>query len=133
MLKLSAADADDLQVISAHMQDALVRVADITYLKKRHQFALVANRYAWEIQGATERRRSGLHVNHVLAVKRLGLAYPEPEAILSLLSITLPEPETLLLTFSAGISFRLSIEYLELQMRDLGPSWGASQAPAHET
>jgi Protein of unknown function (DUF2948) len=137
MLKLSAEDASDLEVISAAMQDALVRVADIKYLKKQHQFALVANRFAWEAEATQERRRTGLHCNQVLSVRQTGLGEVEPDTILSLLSISF-EPDdapsgTLLLTFSAGFTIRLGVEYLDLHLRDLGPAWGASSTPSHET
>ncbi len=135
MLKLSAEDAADLEVISAHMQDALVRAADIQYLKKPHQFALVANRYVWEAEGSSERRRTGLHCNQVLAVKQLGVRDAEADTILSLLSITFEPDEqpsgTIVFTFSAGFTIRLQVEYLDLHMRDLGPAWGARHTPSH--
>ena len=73
MLKLTAKDTEDLKVISAHMQDALVRLADIRYLAKSRQFAFVANRFAWEQQPKSERRRTGLHFEHVLNVKQQGI------------------------------------------------------------
>jgi Protein of unknown function (DUF2948) len=135
VLKLAAEDADDLAVISAHMQDALVRVGDIRYLKKSHKFALVANRFAWEAEGP-ERRRSGLHVNNALVVRQLGLASAHPDTILSLLSITF-EPDdapsgVVVLTFSAGFTVKLDVEYIDLQLSDLGPAWAASRQPRHE-
>ena len=73
LLKLGALDADDLSVISAHMQDALVRVGDIKYLASAQQFALLANRFNWS--GAEDkgkdytRRRTGLHFNTVKSVR----------------------------------------------------------------
>lgn len=135
MLKLSTEDASDLEVISAHMQDALVRVADMKYLKKQHQFALVANRYAWEMEGDTQRRRSGLHCNQVLSVKQVGLTTADADTILSLLSITFEPDEnpsgTVVFTFSAGFTIRLQVEYLDIHLRDLGPAWGTPHTPSH--
>jgi Protein of unknown function (DUF2948) len=137
VLKLSAEDADDVQVISAHMQDALVRVGDIKYLKKQHQFALVANRYVWEIEGEAQRRRSGFHCNHVLSVKHLGITSADPDTILSLLAIAF-EPDdvpsgTIIFTFSAGFSIRVGVEYIDAHLRDLGSAWSASSTPSHST
>src|SRR5437763_17207664 len=47
-LKLRAEDADDLAVISACLQDALVPVADLAYVPEDGTFLLVANRFRWE-------------------------------------------------------------------------------------
>lgn len=135
MLRLTAQDTEDLKVISAHMQDALVRLADIRYLGKTRQFALVANRFAWEQQPSSERRRSGLHFEHVLSVKQQGLQGLKGNAILSLLSISFEprnEPAgTVLLAFSAGATVRLEVEYLDLKLKDLGGAWTTNLTPSH--
>jgi hypothetical protein len=135
VLKLTAKDTEDLKVISAHMQDALVRLADIRYLAKPRQFALVANRFAWELQPKSERRRSGLHFEHVLNVKQQGIVEQAKDAVLSLLAITFeagPEPSgAVVLTFSANCTIRLNVEYLDLQLKDLGGAWATSLTPNH--
>jgi hypothetical protein len=136
LLKLAAKDTEDLAIISAHMQDALVRVSDIRYLGKTRQFALVANRFAWEQQPNSERRRTGLHFEHVLSVKQQGMGGLDRSHILSLLSMTFEEtkaPEgTLTLTFSAGRSIKLQIEYIDLWLKDLGGAWVTSHTPRHD-
>jgi Protein of unknown function (DUF2948) len=136
VLRLNAKDTEDLEIISAHMQDALVRVSDIRYLKKTRQFVLVANRFAWEQQPSAERRRTGLHFEHVLSVKQQGLAGLDAGDILSLLSITFEEtkkPEgTLTLTFSAGRSIKLQVEYTDVQLKDLGGAWATEHTPRHD-
>lgn len=135
MLRLAAKDSKDLKVISAHMQDALVRLADIRYLAKSRQFAFVANRFAWELQPKPERRRSGLHFEHVLSVKQHGIMAQAKDAILSLLAITFepgPEPSgTVVLTFSANCTIRLEVEYLDLHLKDLGGAWATHLTPHH--
>ena len=136
MLRLAARDGDDLAIISAHMQDALVRVSDMRYLAKTRQFAIVSNRFAWEAQPSAERRRSGLHFDHVLSVRQQGMAGLNKGDILSLLSITFEEgnaPEgTVVLTFSAGWSIRLLVEYLDLHLKDLGGAWATDFTPKHD-
>jgi Protein of unknown function (DUF2948) len=136
LLKLAAKDTEDLAIISAHMQDALVRVSDIRYLGKTRQFALVANRFAWEQQPNSERRRTGLHFEHVLSVKQQGMGGLDRSHILSLLSMTFEEtkaPEgTLTLTFSAGRSIKLQIEYIDLWLKDLGGAWVTEHTPRHD-
>ena len=47
-LKLLALDTEDLEVISAHVQDAVVRVADMGYARGDRRFALLMNRFDWE-------------------------------------------------------------------------------------
>ena len=135
MLKLTAQDTEDLRIISAHTQDALVRLADIRYLARTRQFVLVANRFAWEQQPSSERHRTGLHFEHVLNVKQHGILALEKDAILSLLAIAFepgPEPSgTVVLTFSAGGTIRLSVEYLDLQLKDLGGAWATELTPRH--
>ena len=135
MLKLTAQDAEDLKVISAHMQDALVRLSDIRYLSKTRQFALVANRFAWEKQPNSERRRTGIHFEHVLNVKQQGILGLKGDAILSLLAISFEPGQapsgTVVLTFSADCTIRLAVEYLDLQLKDLGGAWATELKPHH--
>ena len=135
MLRLTAQDTEDLKVISAHMQDALVRLVDIRYLNKTRQFALVANRFAWEQQPSSERRRTGLHFEQVISVKQQGIQGLKGDAILSLLSISFEpglEPSgTVALTFSGECIIRLGVEYLDLRLKDLGGAWATELTPHH--
>jgi hypothetical protein len=135
MLRLAALDVEDLAVISAHMQDAVLVAGDMTYVAKRKQFALVANRFAWDESDEPRRCRTGLHFDRVLAVKTLNMSHIEKDEVLSLLSITFAETDApageVLLSFSEGATVRLSVECLECQMRDLGPAWTAKAVPHH--
>ena len=47
-LKLRAHDTEDMRVIAGILQDALVPLSDVTYLKGEKRFILVANRFRWE-------------------------------------------------------------------------------------
>ena len=47
-LTIAAEDADDLEIISAQLQDAVARVKDLVYLPKSRRFAAVFNRFKWE-------------------------------------------------------------------------------------
>lgn len=135
MLRLAALDADDLAVISAHMQDAVMKVGDIAWRKSGKQFAVVANRFAWDEQRQCRRCRAGLHFDRVLSVRSQNIRTDDPEAILSLLSITFAETDPpageVVLTFSGGGTIRLAVECLEAQMRDLGPAWETARQPSH--
>ena len=139
MLKLSALDAEDLSIISAHMQDAVLVAGDLSYLKKARKFALVANRFVWE-HGAKpahfERRRTGLHFDRVNKVAIQNIRRDDREAVLSLLSIGFDEADapsgTIVLTFSGGGTIRLEVECIEAQLSDLGPAWATEHLPRHE-
>jgi hypothetical protein len=135
LLKLRAQDGSDLEIISAHMQDALIRVSDILFKRKSRQFAFVANRFAWEAAPAAERRRTGLHFENVTHAQRKGFSEGDSGLILYLLSMTFTETDAprgrVELTFSASHSIQLDVEYLDCTLRDLGPAWSASGMPDH--
>src|SRR4249920_318247 len=94
-LKLIAFDADDLAVISAHLQDAVLKVADIAYLPAERRFAAVGNRFDWaQALGDAKvgsknyaRRRAALRFERVLGAKVQGLDLQNKGAVLSLLAI----------------------------------------------
>ncbi|WP_407521676.1 DUF2948 family protein [Methylobacterium oryzisoli] len=137
LLKLAALDADDLAVVSAHLQDAILRAGDIAYLPRERRFALVARRFDWTApDGAPPRRRlAGLHFDRVLNVRARGIPRGEPETALELLAITFEPGEapsgTATLVFAGGAAIRLDLECIEAGMKDLGPVWEAESRPVH--
>jgi Protein of unknown function (DUF2948) len=135
MLRLTARDGDDLSVISAQMQDAVLKLADINFNSKRRQFALVANRFAWDAAPQKVRRRAGLHFESVLSVKQAGLVHASGDTILSLLAVTFTSTDSpagfITLSFSGGHSIRLDVECLDAAMADLGPAWSTDHQPEH--
>ena len=90
-LKLSALDADDLAIISAAVQDALVAVRDCAYLKDESRFVLLLNRFRWEAepeQGISHTRtHSALVFNEVTAVRHHDIPTAEPDRMLELLAV----------------------------------------------
>lgn len=139
-LKLTALDAEDLEVVSAHMQDAALLVGDISYLPRQKKLLLVANRFDWEGaqagDGRFRRRRCGLQINRVFAVRFSNLRRDNPQAVLSLLAILFhPGPEApggvIELTFSGGGALRAEVECIEVALDDLGLTWETPRKPAH--
>jgi hypothetical protein len=142
-LRLTALDAEDLEVISAQMQDATLLVGDITYLRKQKKLALVANRFCWESaapgshsDGHFRRCRCGLQVNRVFSVKYAKVRRDNPEGVLSLLAILFhpdedPPGGVIELTFSGGGALRAQVECIEVALDDLGVSWETPRKPAH--
>jgi hypothetical protein len=133
-LKLIALDADDLSVISAHLQDAVLKRGDIVWLPGEKRFALALRRFDWEgaAQGQKRRRLSALHFERVTAARSTKVA---GDAVLSLLAVTFTQSDDpagqVTLHFSDGAAIRLDVECIEAQMKDLGPMWEAVATPAH--
>ncbi len=136
MLHLTAFDADDLAVISAQMQDAVIRFGDIKYLIRQRQFVLVANRFAWDALPDRQRRRAGLQLTDVTGVKRQGPQVLTPDTILSLLSIGFEAGSdglggTIVARFSGGHVIALQVDCIGVHLDDLGPAWSTEREPSH--
>jgi hypothetical protein len=139
-LKLIALDAEDLRVLSCHLQDAVIRVEDMAYLKTEMRFAAIANRFDWERAEQDQdrqfqRRRSGVRFERVNAVKVQGIDLKRKDAVLELLAVTFEpndEPSGILtLRFAGGGAIRLEVECIEAELRDLGAAWSTRHKPDH--
>ena len=139
-LKLIALDEEDLAVLSSLLQDAVLRVADMTYLPKQKRFAAVLNRFEWEKvarEGGKDfrRRRTALRFDRVFNAKLKNVKPRAGDRVLSLLTIAFTPKEppggTLTLTFSGDASIQLEVECIEAELRDLGPAWRARAKPVH--
>jgi len=139
-LKLIALDPEDLRVISCHLQDAVVRVGDMAFLKQEMRFAALANRFDWEradagADGGYERRRSGLRFERVQAARVQGLDLQQKDQALALLAVTFEPAEepsgAIVLHFAGGAAVRLDVECIEAELRDLGAAWRAQSKPTH--
>ena len=137
-LKLAAFDEEDLAIISAHLQDAVLTVGDLVYLPRERRFALAANRFDW-VGAATgegnRRRRAALHFERVGKVSSRGIDMARREAVLSLLAIAFQPEEApsgvVDLMFSGGGAVRLEVECVEAALKDLGPVWETQRCPGH--
>ena len=144
-LKLRAIDAQDLQVISSYLQDAVTVPADLAYQPKQHRFAAMFNRYCWE---AAERDRSnlpddmkclrvrtGIHFDGVLKVDSQNIPKRMKNAPMELLAIDCePEPDgaaLILLIFAGGGIIRLHAECIDCHLSDVTEPWPARCRPEH--
>lgn len=143
MLKLVALDDEDLQIISAHLQDAVLKVGDLDYVRAQKRFVVAANRFVWERAASGffgkrtfERRRSVLHFDRVLSVKAVGIDHGRKDDVLSLLAVRFQPGEApagvVELTFSGGAAIRLEAECIEARLADLGPAWETRAQPEHD-
>jgi hypothetical protein len=139
-LKLQAIDEEDLAVISAHLQDAVLKVGDLAYLPKEKRFAVAMNRFGWELDanedGTHQRRRSALVFDRVTAARTCHLRRDRPEAVLELLAVSFEPTDApagyVTLHFAAGAMVRLEVECIEARLADLGPAWATAARPHHE-
>lgn len=139
-LKLAALDAEDLQVVSAHVQDAVLTVGDIRFLPKEQKAIFAMNRFVWDKAADKrsrehERRRSALAVSQVKSMKVQGIRQEAKGAILSLLALTFEETNApaghLRLEFAGGGSLLLDVDCIEVQLADLGAAWSTPNLPSH--
>jgi hypothetical protein len=147
-LKLVALDRDDIEVVSAHVQDALVRVADIFWQPREHRFVMALNRFDWmtvaDAKGDSARARedcrrcrTALRFERVLSCKCRNLDQTNKDARLNLLAVEFVERDqpagVVTMTFSGGGVIRLEVECLEAELADLGEIFTADACPNHFT
>ncbi len=141
-LKLVALDDDDLKIISAHLQDAVLRLADMAYVPAEKRFAAIVSRFDW-LAAETEdgkpsnlrRCRCALRLDRVIRAQVHKIRPGEPFAFAELLAITYDETDPpggfVTLYFAGGGAVRLEVECIEAELRDLGDAWRAAAKPAH--
>jgi hypothetical protein len=139
-LKLLALDEEDLAVLSAHVQDAILKVGELVYLPKERRFAVGMNRFTWEKADGKrpgyERRRTALTFDRVTRVKAMQIRRDRPEAVLELLAMSFTPTDTpgglITLFFAGGGAVRLEVECIEARLADLGAGWVTAAKPAHD-
>jgi hypothetical protein len=121
-LKLMVLDADDLAIVSAHLQDAVAKICDMAYLPAEKPEPV--------------RKRTGIHFERVLNAKMRGIDPSKRDAVLNLLAVEFEEAEApsgaVTLHFSGDGAIRLEVECLEAALSDLGPQWPAQKCPQHK-
>jgi hypothetical protein len=139
-LKLLAEDEEDLKVISAHLQDAVIRVGDLAYLPKHHRFAAMLNRFCWEEDCGSDGKTGvrvlcGLHFDGVLKVQSHHVRQGDSNAVIELLAINFRPGQdgagTIDLMLAGGGCIRLSVECIAAALRDITEPRPAVSRPAH--
>ena len=142
-LKLRAVAAEDVEIMSALLQDGLVAASDLHYQKDAASFVMVINRFCWEQADDTEsetqpnRCLCGLKVAHVKQVSQRGLSAGVNQ-FYNLLSITYEETKEnekvvnrLTFTFSDGYGIRLTVDELALIVQDIAAPHPGLARPQH--
>lgn len=138
-LKLLALDSEDLEVISAFTQDAVMRVEDLGFSKDDHRFAALMNRFSWEDGDKSRsgvRKRAALRFEGVSDITSSGINLNSKDGVLELLTVSFEAAEApagaVVMTFAGGGEIKLNVECLEARLSDLGAAWSAKSTPAHD-
>lgn len=139
LIKFIVLDEEDLEITSAHLQDAVVKVSDLIWLPQEKRLVIGLNRFDWESAVAEppqyRRRRAALRFERVMACRSRAIDIGSPVQVLNLLAVefvTRDAPSgVVMLTFSGGAALRLDVECIEAELVDLGPEWTATRCPDH--
>jgi hypothetical protein len=157
-IRLMAKDAEDLAVVASCLQDALVPLAEMRFLKDENRFVMLVNRFRWEqadpqktdgkgngggdanfadAAAGNQRINSGLCIDRVTAVRSRGIDREKAAKFLSLMTVGLANPDqgganTLNLVFSGGGVIQLEIEGPSIFLQDFGEAWPTQWRPDHD-
>ncbi|HAJ02427.1 MAG TPA: DUF2948 domain-containing protein, partial [Brevundimonas sp.] len=131
-LRLLAMDVEDLQFVSAALQDAILRPVDIVWERSSRQVTLTLSRFCWECGGT--RVMAAMQFGDVTAVKSRQLPRG-PEQALELLALHFEPSEApsgqVYLMFAGGGDLRIDVECLDVVLADLSDRWPAREKPSH--
>ena len=143
-LRLAAQDADDLEVLAALVQDAVLPASEMVWQKNRRRFACLINRFRWEDKVRAERRKrafervqSVLAFDDVLSVSHQGIDVRDKETVLSVLTLEFEPGEDgtgrVVLTFAGDGAVALNVEAINVTLQDVTRPYRApsGQAPSH--
>lgn len=143
-LRLKAEDAEDLGVVSALVQDAVLPASEMKWQARRRRFSCLLNRFRWEDKAVAERQGRGfervqavLVIEDVMTVRQQGLDTRDPDTVLSLLSIAFEPADDgtgrILLTFAGDGAVSLDVETVNAVLQDVTRPYlsAAGKSPSH--
>ena len=139
-LKLIANSEEDLKIISAHLQDAIVSTSDIANLKKNRIFLMQVNRFMWEdiekgVFRKNKRIRSVLKFDNISSVYSKNINGKKKEQFLDFLAIEshlmVDKSYELRLIFSGDSVIKLIAEVIDITLDDQGSPWESKTKPKH--
>ena len=139
-LRMIAEDTDDLHVIAACLQDALVPLSGMDYDKEGENFHLIANRFCWECEPEIcdghsyyARVATGLAFHHVKDVQKKDLELQNRNELVNLLTIHNGEDGCIHLIFSGGAEIKLKVDKLCCHLKDVDEPYSTPNRPSHPT
>ena len=140
-LKLIAKTEEDLKVISAHLQDSIVKTSDIASLKKNRIFLMLLNRFMWEdvekgVFRKNKRIRTVLKFENIIKVSSKNVDQKKNDRFLDFLAIEsfkMPDKNyEMNLIFSGDTIIKLIVEAIEVTLDDQGSPWDSKSKPKHD-
>ena len=140
-LKLIGKNQEDLKVISAYLQDSVVTVKDIVFLKKNRTFVMIVNRFMWEdvekgVFRQNKRIRCAVKFEEVLKVRSQNINQKnrnKPVECLAIKCSSIFDDVYEIKIFFAGNNIITIIsEVVEVIMHDIGKSWNVTHVPMHK-
>ena len=140
-LKLIAKTDEDLRVISAHLQDSIVKTSDIANLQKNKIFLMQLNRFMWEdiekgVFRKNKRIRTVLKFENVLKATSKNVNQKKNDRFLDFLAIEMfkmPDKNfEMNLIFSGDVVIKLVVEAVEVTLDDQGSPWESKNKPRHD-
>ena len=140
-LKLLAVSDEDLRVVAAHLQDAIVSVQDIASLKKNRIFLIQLNRFMWEdvekgVFRKNKRIRTVLKFDNVTSVLSKNINIKKNKIFLDFLTIEsslLPDKSyEIKLIFSGDAVIKIKTEVIDVTLDDQGSPWESRTQPKHD-
>ena len=148
-LRLLANDSDDVGVLSALLQDAIIPGSDMSFDRKLNEFVIVANRFCWELEPSVEikssdgkpiyeRRLCGIRIAHVRSVQHYHWPETRQYGLFNLLALGLvdvaeqaKDGALVQFQFSGGASLRLNVDNVDILLTDLDVGHPTSLQPEH--
>ena len=140
-LKLIGKNQEDLKVISAYVQDSIVAVKDIVFLRKNRIFIMMVNRFMWEdvekgLLKQNKRTRCAIKFEEVLKVKSKEINQKNKNKFLECLAIKYKEISNnnykIKIFFSGDNIITLISEAIEVVMHDVGKPWNVKHIPKNK-
>jgi hypothetical protein len=140
-LRLLAEDADDLKIISAALQDAVIKVGDISYEPVSRRLTLAGNRFCWECEGPKggERVRTALQLGGVTKVQARGIRRDSNDALALLLAVDFEasgakeDPSgAVVFRFAGDADLRAEVECVDAILADVSTPWPTPRKPGHD-
>ena len=139
-LKLIAKTDEDVRVISAHLQDSIVKTADVANLKKNRIFLMQLNRFMWEdVEKGVFRKNKRImcvvKIDNIISVSSKNINQDNKERFLDFLAIETEEmPDKtyeMKIIFSGDSVIKVNAEVIEVTLDDQGTPWDTKTKPKH--
>jgi hypothetical protein len=140
-LKLIGKNLEDIKVISAYLQDSIVKLKNIAFLKKNRIFVMILNRFMWEdvekgFFRKNKRIKCVVKFEEVMKVKSQNINQKNKNRSLELLAIkctkSIDEDCYIKVFFSGGSLITIIAENIDIVLNDFGKSWNTKHTPKHK-